>query len=123
MPARLGELFRAEYFKKSFGLSRVWALTSIVIERLFDGLTVVICLGFGLLLAAAARKGAGILLDILATGGILFGAMLLAALWLSGSPLCRVLFHDFLDCPHGLGWFRRASGLSAQRRNVTRRAK
>jgi glycosyltransferase 2 family protein len=27
MPARLGELFRAEFFKKTFGLSRVWGLT------------------------------------------------------------------------------------------------
>jgi uncharacterized membrane protein YbhN (UPF0104 family) len=27
VPARLRELFRAEFFKKSFGLSRVWALT------------------------------------------------------------------------------------------------
>jgi hypothetical protein len=34
MPARLGELFRAEFFKKTYGLSRVWGLTSIVIERL-----------------------------------------------------------------------------------------
>ncbi len=47
MPARLGELFRAEFFKKTFGLSRIWGLTSIVIERLFDGLTVVTCLGIG----------------------------------------------------------------------------
>jgi uncharacterized membrane protein YbhN (UPF0104 family) len=31
MPARLGELFRAEFFKKTYGLSRVWGLTSIVI--------------------------------------------------------------------------------------------
>src|SRR3984893_15423178 len=55
MPARLGELFRAEFFKKTFGLSRVWGLTSIVIERLFDGLTVVTCLGIGLLFGAAGR--------------------------------------------------------------------
>src|SRR5262245_18402575 len=32
MPVRLGELFRAEFFKNRFGLSRVWGLTSIVIE-------------------------------------------------------------------------------------------
>jgi uncharacterized membrane protein YbhN (UPF0104 family) len=83
--------FRAEYLKKSFGLSRAWALTSIVIERLFDGLTVVTCLGLGLLLAAAGREGAGILLDVVATGGILFGAILLAALWLSGSTVPRAI--------------------------------
>jgi hypothetical protein len=29
MPARLGELFRAEFLKQDFGLSRISALTSI----------------------------------------------------------------------------------------------
>jgi len=91
MPARLGELFRAEFCKKSFGLSRVWALTSIVIERLFDGLTVVACLGFGLLLTAATREGADIVLDVLATGGTVFGAILLVALYLSRSTVPRAL--------------------------------
>jgi hypothetical protein len=43
MPARLGELFRAEFFKTTFGLSRSWGLSSIVIERLFDGMTVICC--------------------------------------------------------------------------------
>jgi glycosyltransferase 2 family protein len=92
MPARLGELFRAEFLKKSFGLSRVWALTSIVIDRLFDGLAVVSCLGLGLLLTAATREGAGIVLDVLATGGILFGGILLAAFCLSGSTVPRALW-------------------------------
>jgi uncharacterized protein (TIRG00374 family) len=55
MPARLGELLRAEYVKQCFGLSRIFALTSIVIERLFDGLTVVACLGLGLLLTTTSR--------------------------------------------------------------------
>src|SRR6516164_3456461 len=64
MPARLGELFRAEFFKKTSGLSRVWGLTSIVIERLFDGITVVCCLGIGLLFAATARPNAGLLIDV-----------------------------------------------------------
>ena len=73
MPARLGELFRAEFFKKTFGLSRVWGLTSIVIERLFDGITVVCCLGVGLLFAAAAKPNAGLLINVLVTGGLLFG--------------------------------------------------
>ncbi len=91
MPVRLGELFRAEFFKKGFGLARVWALTAIVIERLFDGLTVITCLGFGLLLTAATGEGAGILLNVLATGGVLFGAILVAALCLSGSTVPRAL--------------------------------
>ncbi len=91
MPARLGELFRAEYFKKTYGLSRVWALTSIVIERLFDGMTVVTCLGVGLFLAAATGQNAGILINIMVTGSVLFGIILLAAFCFSGSIMPRVL--------------------------------
>jgi hypothetical protein len=91
MPARLGELFRAEFFKKTFGLSRVWGLTSIVIERLFDGITVVCCLGFGLLFAAAARPNAGLLINVLVTGGVLFGVVLVAAFCLSGSVMSRIV--------------------------------
>src|SRR5205085_12540901 len=75
MPARLGELFRAEFFKKTFGLSRVWGLTSIVIERLFDGVTVICCLGVGLLFAAAAKPTAGLLAKVLVTGSVVFGAV------------------------------------------------
>src|ERR1700730_3687919 len=84
MPARLGELFRAEFFKKTFGLSRVWGLTSIVIERMFDGITVICCLGIGLLLATAAKPDAGVLINVVVAGGGLFGAVLLAAFCLSG---------------------------------------
>jgi uncharacterized protein (TIRG00374 family) len=91
MPARLGELFRAEFFKNIYGLSRIWALTSIVIERLFDGLTVVACLAVGLVLTATMPLEAGIVIDVLVTAGILFGAILLASLSLSGSLMSRLL--------------------------------
>jgi glycosyltransferase 2 family protein len=85
MPARLGELFRAEFVKIDVGLSRVWTLTSIVVERLFDGLMVVACLGLGLLFAAATRQNAAVLIDVLTLGGVIFGMVLLAALCLTGS--------------------------------------
>ena len=91
MPARLGELFRAEFLKKGFGLSRVWALTSIVIERVFDGVTVVVCLGVGLLLTAATGQGVAIVIDVLATGGILFGASCWLPSFLSGPTVPRIL--------------------------------
>ncbi len=107
MPARLGELFRAEFLKKTHGLSRVWALTSIVLERLFDGLTVVICLGVGLFLTATTHQNAGIVLDVLTTGSVLFGAILLSALWLSGPAMSRV--------PLTLSRAVRADGDGAQR--------
>jgi glycosyltransferase 2 family protein len=91
MPARLGELFRAEYFKRTFGLSRSWGLSSIVIERLFDGMTVICCLGVGLLFAAAARRNAGLLFNLLLTSAGLFGLILFAAFCLSGSIMPRIL--------------------------------
>jgi uncharacterized protein (TIRG00374 family) len=94
MPARLGELFRAEYVKMDLGLSRLWTLTSIVVERLFDGLTVVACLGVGLLLAAATRQSAGILINVVLTGGVLFGVILFAALCLAGPTVSRLLAHS-----------------------------
>ena len=90
MPARLGEFFRAEFFKGSYGLSRVWALTSIVIERLFDGLVVVGCLGVGLLVGASGTQVDGVLAKVLVMGGLLFGGILLAAFSLSGSAMSRV---------------------------------
>ena len=106
MPARLGELFRAEFFKKTFGLSRIWGLTSIVIERLFDGLAVVACLGIGLVLAAMTKHTPGILIDALVTGGVLFGLILVATLCLAGPVMSRA--------------FERFPGLSAQLAMVQR---
>jgi glycosyltransferase 2 family protein len=91
MPARLGEFFRAEFLNMHLGLSRVGALTSIVVERLFDGLTVVACLGVGLLLVAAARHNAAALIDVLITGGALFGTVLLVALCLTTQMASGVL--------------------------------
>jgi glycosyltransferase 2 family protein len=100
MPARLGELFRAQFLNIQLGLSRVGALTSIVVERLFDGLMVVACLGAGLLLAAAAGQNAGALVDVVITGGVLFGTILFVALCLTGPKIS--------------GFFARFSRLSAQ---------
>ena len=49
LPARLGELFRADYAKRRFQLSRSAVLGSIVIERLADLVAILACLGLGLL--------------------------------------------------------------------------
>jgi glycosyltransferase 2 family protein len=92
MPARLGEWFRAEFFKKAYGLRRVPVLTSIVVERLFDGLIVVGCLAIGLHFAAGTGRPAATLADVVATGGALFFAVLAVAIGfgrLRPSRLCR----------------------------------
>ena len=98
MPARLGELFRAELLKKDLGLSRTSTLSSIVVERLFDGLTVIGCLGLGLLLAA--RQDTAALVNVLVIASAFFGVILLVALCLAG--------------PATSGAFARSPRLSAQ---------
>jgi glycosyltransferase 2 family protein len=106
MPARLGELLRAEFLKQSQGVARVWVLTSIVIERAFDGMTVVACLGAGLLLASTYNKASGILVGALATGAVVFGATLVLVLLLARDSVPRL--------------FDRFPGLSAQMKMVQR---
>ncbi|MBX3498059.1 MAG: flippase-like domain-containing protein [Alphaproteobacteria bacterium] len=79
LPARLGELFRADYLARRTGLSRSGVLASIVVERLLDLLAVVGLLAVGLALhggsdpasrhaliggAAVASIGIGVLLLI-----------------------------------------------------------
>jgi len=51
LPARLGELFRADYIRRRFGVARSAALGSIIVERLLDAIAVLAMLAFGLLTA------------------------------------------------------------------------
>lgn len=71
LPARLGEIFRADFLRRQFAVSRSAAVGSIVIERLLDGAVVVALFllgiamvnfqhGFGVLLTAAATGAAGV---------------------------------------------------------------
>src|SRR6266478_1781577 len=64
------------------GLARASTLSSIVVEGLFDGLTVVGCLGFGLLFGTKQNPAA--LIDVVLIGGALLGVIFLAALYLAG---------------------------------------
>lgn len=50
LPARLGELFRADFCGRAFNLSRTMAMGSIILERLLDGVVVIACLAAGLAL-------------------------------------------------------------------------
>jgi glycosyltransferase 2 family protein len=50
LPARLGELFRADYAKRRLGIGRAGALGSIITERLLDGLMIITLLWIGLVL-------------------------------------------------------------------------
>jgi uncharacterized protein (TIRG00374 family) len=84
LPARLGELFRADYLARRSGLSRSAVLASIFIERLLDLLAVVAVLAIGLGLAgggdAASRH---VLLGGAIVAAIGVGVLLLLATRLS----------------------------------------
>lgn len=83
LPARLGELFRADYAKRRWGLSRAKVLGSIVIERTADLGAILVCLGIGLfasgVLARPQTFGPGYL--VLAGSTLCLGVVL--TLWIA----------------------------------------
>ena len=86
LPARLGELFRADYLARRTGLSRSGVLASIFIERLLDLLAVVGILAIGLALAGGGDAASR---NVLIGGGVVaaigVGVLLLIATRLSQS--------------------------------------
>lgn len=77
LPARLGELFRANFAGQRYQMSRTAIAGSIVLERVLDGLVVVLCLLLGRLFA----PGQPVLNQLTIAGSLLFGALFLG-LWL-----------------------------------------
>jgi len=55
IPARLGELVRADYIGRRYGLSRFSAASTIVIERVFDLAAVTVCAALGAALLLRSR--------------------------------------------------------------------
>jgi glycosyltransferase 2 family protein len=72
LPARLGELYRADYMKKKHSIARSSALGSIVIERLLDGLAIVCIFNMGLLVTAIPDENSNILLPIAIISTVVF---------------------------------------------------
>lgn len=102
LPARLGELFRADYLARRTGLSRSTVLASIFIERLLDLLAVVGVLALGLALAgggdAASRN---VLVGGAVVAAIGVGALLLIATKLSHANAEAVLARVIARLPGG----------------------
>jgi glycosyltransferase 2 family protein len=94
LPARLGELFRADYAKRRLNIRRSSALGSIITERLLDGVVVVLLLWLGLVVSRAGRVGGGghvlVTIAVMATAMIVLAVAmitLLAAFMRSGQRL------------------------------------
>jgi len=75
LPARLGELFRADFAGRRYGLSRTAVIASIVVERVLDGVAVVVCLAIGRLFVTQP-----VLSTLTTTGALLFGSIVLGML-------------------------------------------
>lgn len=91
LPARLGELFRADFISRRHNLARSAAVGSIMIERMMDVLMVVGIFVLGLVAISSARASAPhalIMVAVLAIGGLVVGAAGIAAIvkWHSRLP-------------------------------------
>jgi glycosyltransferase 2 family protein len=75
LPARLGELYRADYMKRKHSITRSTALGSIVVERLLDGLAVVCIFNIGLAATAIPDENSNILLPIAVISTIVFALL------------------------------------------------
>ena len=77
LPARLGELFRADFAGRRYDLSCSAVVGSIFVERVLDGLIVVLCLGLGRLFVPEQA----VLSSLTAISAMVFGGIFIA-LWL-----------------------------------------
>ena len=82
LPARVGELVRAHELGRRQQVSRVAALTTIALERVFDGVTLLLVLIVVLLASPAARDS-----RLFQTTGLLGGAVLVTAAVVLGLAL------------------------------------
>jgi len=103
LPARLGELLRADAIARSTGVTRSTAIASIVIERLFDGLTLLLFMGgilpFFPFPTWVQRAG------VLALGAYLGVLAILIALHLHAQPTMRAIARILSPLPERIsGW-------------------
>jgi uncharacterized protein (TIRG00374 family) len=83
LPGRVGELFRADYARRVFNMSRFTALGTIVVERVCDGIVLVVALWISVVWLLFTRSPSAAMSWILAVAtasGILFGAALIVIL-------------------------------------------
>ncbi|NJN58698.1 MAG: flippase-like domain-containing protein [Leptolyngbyaceae cyanobacterium SL_5_9] len=90
LPARLGEVFRADFVGRRYRVSRSAIAASILLERVLDGLVVVSCL----LLGRAFLPNQPVLLNTLSITGTLIFSSIFLLLWLLGRG-------------HGMKWLTR----------------
>ena len=97
LPARLGEIIRANYLGQREHLSASSIFGTIVVERIFDGLTLLLFLMIGLMGTTFSGEWQSIGASLRATGVFLLVAYLLLISFLIGFKLKAKLFLNLLD--------------------------
>ena len=115
LPARLGELFRADYLRRRFGVERAVALGSIVVERLMDGVFALLLLASGLIFLGPGPDHSS-LVNATTVGAAAIGAAIVGACGIA-------VFHDRLPLDR-LPWLkRRMPRIPAQRRRCVTKSR
>lgn len=80
LPARLGEIARAVLAGRRFGVSRSAALATVVVERIFDGIVMLLFLGLAVLVAGSRVASDWVALLVPITAAAFGGAAVVLAL-------------------------------------------
>lgn len=97
LPARLGEIIRANYLGQREHISASSTFGTIVVERIFDGLTLLLFLMIGLMGTTFSAEWESIGVSLRATGVFLLVAYLLLISFLVGFKYKAKLFLNLLD--------------------------
>jgi len=97
LPARLGEIIRANYLGQREHISASSTFGTIVVERIFDGLTLLLFLMIGLMGTTFSDEWRSVGVSLRATGFFLLVAYLLLIAFLIGFKVKARLFLNLLD--------------------------
>ncbi len=97
LPARLGEIIRANYLGQREHISASSTFGTIVVERVFDGLTLLLFLMIGLMGTTFSAEWQSVGVSLRATGVFLLVAYLLLISFLVGFKYKAKLFLNLLD--------------------------
>ena len=97
LPARLGEVIRANYLGQRECMSASSTFGTIVVERIFDGLTLLLFLMIGLMGTTFSGDWQSIGTSLRATGFFLLAVYLLLIAFLIGFKVKAKLFLNLLD--------------------------
>jgi hypothetical protein len=97
LPARLGEIIRANYLGLREHISTSTTFGTIVVERIFDGLTLLLFLTIGLMGTTFSEEWGTVGASLRATGFFLLVAYLLLISFLIGFKVKAKLFLNLLD--------------------------